>query len=342
MSILTLLILALIVLTIVGHVRNQIVRAIHSVFELLAVPVAVSATFTRDLLEPVGGAIRTTLDGLTYEGNRATPAEPRGERATPAEPVADGAPPPHPRGWSGWEIIGPLVYLVVLLALAAADLYFAVLGFPVLLHRPLELAKLPIDVELLPNFALIGLCVFLGFVALDLLGVTPIQRPWRNLTDDQRRIALGAVGVAFLLAITMAIAFWSRREQLIKGVPPPPEYDWLPLLLWICLATLLVISTALASWSLPASLASLYCLLLMAAFGVLYLVSALLRAVILIFDPLAGVFTALIDVPAGLGIAFWNWLCRLPMTSGLRIQGIVPETRPAIRVGVEPRAAQLA
>jgi hypothetical protein len=288
-----------------GALRNSFVRLIHAAFEFMAQPFVIPARAVNQLIPLVGRGIRAVIRGLAYS-NHATFANDKSNDE-----------------WVGWNVIGPLVYLGFFVVLAVGDFWFSVLGFASLLHQPVGLPDLPIDLDVLAGFLFVAVAAFYGFMIFDLEGVTPIHRPWENFAETQRRF-LKRLGLVALGAVALAgVAFWVWRALQLGDSPPPQAVDaLLRLFLWSVLAIAIALAAALAGWACFVSWGSLAAIGLMSLQALLHLVFGFCRSVVAVLDKAAALFTAVQDIPARIGIGLWNWLCNFQLAEALHFKPI--------------------
>ena len=299
--------------------RNDLVKLINAVCDLVAVPFVIPCRALNQAIDTLLTQIREGLEGLGYTSSY------------------NNYQLSH---WVGWNLIGPLVYLLWFILIGIPDWYIATLRFAAMMGIAVGLPNLPVKVD-----SLLGLVYFLvgslwGIVILDLCGATPIDKPWHNLAEGQRNRLKLLCWIGLGLTILTAVLFygWGQLQLVwlqMKVTPPEPLSSGLTVAVMGLLAILLTAACALAGWAVFTGLASLQVIGQMLFRLILLALRLPPRTVVAALDGGAAVVTAGIDVPAGAGKCLWNWWCQFDIAKKLKFQPVVFVERPKVGADVD-------
>ena len=289
-----LVVAALLALMTLAACRNGGVFPLHCFMEMIKVAVEVIGRALYPVPAKMSSMIDSATAGLAYGGGP--------QRAANA-------------GWIGWDLLGPLLYLLAFVLLGSGDLNFLILGFGALLGRPVSALPFPIGLEVAAGLVFFVLGVVYGMVLFDLFG-GPMQRPWSTFGNVVQRALKFVCAGALVATCVAAVAFAVWRQLQLPPIwadpstylPPEPWNTDLPILIWGLLSSLLVIASAMTGWATIASFAGLFVL---AMFTLRIFVEIALKFIVLPLELIVHLdllVIAVIDMPCGWGLAMWNWI----------------------------------
>lgn len=231
-----------------------------------------------------------------------------------------------------WDVVAPLVYLVLLIPIAAGDLVLAGLRFGALLGIPVGV--LPISgttLDLLAGLLFLAVLATFGCVLLDILHITPLRRPYGNVDGVGRKLVLGLAAGGSVLSMIAAVLFFVWGQDAIVG---RPSSDLATLFIAV-FAIALVGASILAAGGALGAVAALWALLCSWGAGLLSVSAWMVNLVVIGLQGLHEIAVAAVRLLAWPGRVLWNWLASLGVGRSLRLtplaEPLPPEELPATR-----------
>lgn len=227
-----------------------------------------------------------------------------------------------PRPWTGWLLVGPLLYCTLMLTFMASDLTVAILIFEAmgLTLGQSARAALPIPLDAAMGVVFVALAMFFGIVFFDVLELTPFSFIWRALQARSRRRLSYAVGACLLGTVVagMTMGLWSQAQ--LRGGLPEPWQTVLPWLIRASLVALLIGATALSGKPFGSALTAALVLLLLLVRALAYVLLAVLRLVVAVLRASLHVVLAVLALMAHVGHSLWNWCAGFAWAERLHVQ----------------------
>ncbi|GIW08070.1 MAG: hypothetical protein KatS3mg060_2875 [Dehalococcoidia bacterium] len=301
----------LILVFVVGLLRNRLMHAINSLFAVLAWPFVVLARACTPAIDALSGTISGAATALqTYGGRLSQPA-----------PLI-------------FELIAPLVYLVLFVIIAFADFAVARLRFGALFGEPTgEGDWISVTLADATGILLVAVFVVIGYVLFDALGLAPNKLPWGLLDDKWRARLVRAAWIGLLLTAIATVAFfcWGQLQLLDASDQPVLLSLVLQYVFIALLALLLVAATLLSGWAVIVSVGALWLLFLLGVRFVLWIARALGVLFAYGLDLVAALAVFLLDVVAAGPIWLKNWLAGYePLKRWLHLTPYVREPHQSI------------
>ena len=229
-----------------------------------------------------------------------------------------------------WDVVAPLVYLVLLVVLFGGDVVLASLRFGALLGLPVD--TLPVDgsvLDLLTGLLFLAVLATYGCVLLDVIHVTPLRRPYGLATGNARTslVAVATAGVA--LSALAGVLFFVWGQYAIFG---EPSQDIATLFIAV-FALLLVGASVLAAGGALGCVLALWVLVGVLAATVLDMLAALADLLGTVLGRVSAVLVALVRLLARPGSMLWNWLAELPVGRALHLRRLLDPEPPTTAAG---------
>lgn len=244
----------------------------------------------------------------------------RGVAATARRSLAYGAGGPA----QTWDIAAPLVYLVLFALIAVGDLVLAGLRFGALLGIPVD--GLPLDgaaLDMLAGLLFLAVLATFGCVLLDVLHITPLQRPYGLVVGSARKLVMGAAAGGTALSVIAAVLFFVWGQDAISGNPS----NDLATLFIATFAVALVGASILAAGGAVGAVPAVWALLCALCATALMCCAWVLELVVVVLDGLYRTAVAVIRLAARPGTTLWNWIGSLGVGSSMRLTSL-PDPGP--------------
>ncbi|MGQ0576957.1 MAG: hypothetical protein ACT4RN_22560 [Pseudonocardia sp.] len=228
---------------------------------------------------------------------------------------------------AGWDLVAPLIYLLLFVVIALGDLVLAGLRFGALLG--LDVDGFPIrgaTLDLLAGLLFLAVLATYGCVLLDTGRVTPMHRPYGLAAGRARRVLLVVAATGTALSALAALLFFTWGQYAVLG---QPSNDAATLFVAV-FAILLVGASILAAGGAIAAVPALWVLLCAASASLLAFGAWLLDLTISVLEGTHRLLVAAVRLLATPGTLVWNWLVRLGVGRALALTAL-PEP-----VDVEP------
>jgi hypothetical protein len=225
---------------------------------------------------------------------------------------------------AAWDVVAPLVYLVLLVVVLGGDVVLASLRFGALLGLPVD--ELPVDgavLDLLTGLLFLAVLATFGCVLLDVAHVTPMRRPYGLVEGRARTAVTAAAAAGTVLSAFAGVLFFVWGQYAIFG---EPSQDVATLFIAV-FAVLLVGASVLAAGGALGCALALWVLLGALAAVVLVVVAALLHLVVTLLDGVCTLAASVVRLLAQPGTMLWNWLVELPLGRALHLHPVVDPVR---------------
>jgi hypothetical protein len=240
---------------------------------------------------------------------------------------------------SAWDVVAPLLYLLLLVVILCGDLVLSSLRFGSLLGIPID--GLPIEgsvLDLLAGLLFLAVIATYGCVLLDVSRVTPLRRPY-GLVDGRARAAIAGTAVAgTALSVLAAALFFLWGQYAIFGEPSP---DIASLFVTV-FAVLLVGASIFTAGGALGCVTAMWVLLCALAATLLAVTAALLHLLVVALEGAHTIATAVVRLLARPGTVLWNWLTTLAPMSSLQLSPLPEPTSESCLVAQPQDRLELA
>jgi hypothetical protein len=302
------ILLGLVAMLLAAGLRGAVEQLVRAV---LGLPVAVL-----DAARDGAGAARRYLVEIGRQGRRSLAY---GEKTDSA---------------GGWDLVAPLLYLVLFAVIAFGDLVLAGLRFGALLGIPID--GLPVDgttLDLLTGLLFLAVLTTYGCVLLDVARVTPLHRPYGLVGGGTQKAVLGLASAGVALSGLAAVLFFVWGQYAVLG---EPSADAATLFVAV-FALLLVGASILAAGGAIGAVPALWVLLCGLLAAVLAVGGWVCTAAIAGLNGVHRLVVAAVRLLARPGAIVWNWL--VGPRGALRMSRL-PEPGPVDDL-LAPRQGQL-
>jgi hypothetical protein len=300
---------AIVATVLLAALRNQTVRVIAAVIDIVAIPLRNLHPRLLAAADPLRERAQETLRGLRYS--------PDGYTETDRDREA----------WNGWNVIGPFIYTAAFVFVGAGDAYLLYLRFGALLRLPTH--PLPLgSLELFGTLLWVAALLVFAMTLFDLLGLTPLRQPYAKLRGIWRRnLLILAVAELWLGFVGTACFYIWGQYQIFNSPHTGLALDFL-----VILSALLSGALVCAGWSLPVTGAALWALLLIALRGLVVAGAAAMRAMFWVADAFVAVADTIVQLLATPGRLLWNWFAGSDWAGRRRLGEIEWDERPQIGI----------
>ena len=218
-------------------------------------------------------------------------------------------------GWSGWNVLSPIINFVLFVVLAIGELYLASLRFGALFGVSGESVSISTGALQILSGLLLAACVTVwAFVAFDVSSMSPVKRPFVEGHTGLRRVAY--LGFSLSLLITGMFFLWGQGQ--IEGA----QIQGLAQAFIFLFGILLAGAVAFSGWSLIVAPAALLLIVVLLVRKVGFLIRLVITAAMHVLHYLHQVAAYLMELLVRFCVAFWNWLVDFRFISALGLDPI--------------------